>query len=241
MLFKYANPTQFLKVSDRLSPWLLGGTIVCLCVGLYGGLFLSPPDYQQKDSVRIMYLHVPSAWMALFIYGFMGICSFCRLVWKHALADVLAQQAAAIGAVFTFICLITGALWGKPTWGAWWVWDARLTSMLILLFLYFGYLGVWSLVKDYHRAAPIAAFICLIGCLDLPIIHYSVVWWNTLHQGASVFRVDGSSIHITMLWPLMVMACGFHLLFFSLLLYRTRTGLLERRYQTQLSHYLQSE
>ena len=205
---QYANPRRFIRISDRLIPLFAALTGLCFIIGLYFALFDSPPDYQQKETVRIMYIHVPAAWAALFCYFFMGICSGIELVRRHHLAGLFAKATAPIGATFAFICLVTGSLWGKPTWGTWWIWDARLTSLLVLFFLYLGYMAVHIFSERRDKAAKIAGILCLVGLIDLPIIKFSVDWWNTLHQGASVLRVGGPSIHASMLTPLLIMAAG---------------------------------
>jgi heme exporter protein C len=224
-----ANPARFKRLSDRLLPWFAGGAASCLVVGLYLGLVASPPDYQQGDSVRIMYVHVPAAWMAMFVYANLAIAAAASLVWRHPLADVAGRAMAPIGAAFTFLCLATGSLWGKPMWGTWWVWDARLTSVLILFFVYVAYMALNSAFDDDTRGARSSAVLALVGAINLPIVKFSVDWWNTLHQPASVTRLDGPSIHASMLTPLLLMAAGFTLLFFALALVRMRAGLIERR------------
>ena len=224
-----ANPARFKRLSNLLLPWFAGGAAVCLAVGLYLGLVASPPDYQQGDSVRIMYVHVPAAWMAMFVYANLAIAAAALLVWRHPLADVAGRAMAPIGAAFTFLCLATGSLWGKPMWGTWWVWDARLTSVLILFFVYIAYMALNSAFDDDTRGARSSAILALVGAINLPIIKFSVDWWNTLHQPASVSRLDGPSIHASMLTPLLLMAVGFTLLFFALALVRMRAGLIERR------------
>jgi len=182
----------------------------------------APADYQQGESVRIMFVHVPAAWMALFCYSFMAAASAVALIWKHPLADLAAKSAAPIGACFTLLALVTGSLWGKPMWGTWWVWDARLTSMLILFFLYIGYIALVNAFDDPTRGQRAASILALVGVVNVPIIHYSVDWWNTLHQPASVARLDGPAIHASMLWPLLIMAVGFMALYFALMVVRLR-------------------
>lgn len=223
------NPRRFAGLADAAVPWLAGATALTFAVGLYLGLFASPEDYQQGSTVRIMYVHVPAAWMALFTYVVMASSAIGTLVFRHPLADVSAKSAAPIGAVFTLLALATGSVWGKPMWGAWWVWDARLTSMLILFFMYMGLIALWRAVDDPARAARVTAVVILVGIINIPIIKFSVDWWNTLHQPASVFRFDGPTIHPTMLVPLLVMAMAFMLFFATLHLYAMRTELLERR------------
>ena len=204
-------------------PWSAGLTILCIVTGLYLALFASPPDYQQLETVRIMYVHVPSAWMAMFIYSSIAISSAMALIWKHPLADLIAKASAPVGAGFTLICLVTGALWGKPMWGTWWVWDARLTSVLILFFLYLGYIALNNAFDDPARGAKASAVLALVGAVNLPIIKFSVDWWNTLHQPASVTRLDAPAIHSSMLWPLLLMAVGFTLFYVTILIFRVRS------------------
>lgn len=225
----FANPTRFMSLSGRILGPMAVVTALLLLSGLYFALLDSPPDYQQGETVRIMYVHVPSAWLAMMGYMVMALASAMALIFRHPLADVCAKSAAPIGAAFTFLALVTGSLWGKPMWGTWWVWDARLTSMLILMFLYLGYIALWATIEEPTRAARGAAVLALVGALNVPIIHYSVVWWNTLHQPASVFRMDGPTIASSMLMPLMLMAFGFTMLFMTLLLVRMRAEILRRR------------
>ena len=224
-----ANPTRFLRIGDAVLPWALGLTVLLIGAGLYMGLVLAPPDYQQGDTVRIMFVHVPAAWMAMFTYAVMAGASAIGLVWKQPLADLAAKAAAPIGAGFTLIALITGSLWGKPMWGTWWVWDARMTSVLILLFLYLGYMALWETVEDPERGAKTAAILALVGAVNLPIIKFSVDWWNTLHQPASVARVGGPTIHSSILIPLLVMGAGFTTYFVAVLLWRIKAEVLARR------------
>ena len=210
-------------------PWFAWPAGLLLFGGLYFALFASPADYQQGETVRIMYIHVPAAWMALFVYSSMAIASAVGLIWKHPLAHLSAEAAAPIGACFTFLCLLTGSLWGKPMWGTWWVWDARLTSVLVLFFLYLGYMALNSAFDDPSRGERSAAILALIGFINVPIIKFSVDWWNTLHQPASVVKMDGPAIHSSMLAPLFMMAVGFTLFFFVVLLIRMRALMLARR------------
>jgi heme exporter protein C len=224
-MHKFASPAQFTRISAFVLPIAVAITVLCGVLGLYLGLVVAPDDYQQGATVKIMYIHVPAAWMASACYGFMAIMSASFLIWRHTLADVLAREAAPIGAVFTLICLITGMLWGKPTWGAYWVWDARLTSMLILLLLYAGYMGVANSGEHSERVKVASAWIALLGAINLPIIKYSVEWWNSLHQGASIIRTGGSTIHSSMLTPLLLMIAAFLALFVALLLVRADTAL----------------
>ena len=228
-LYEYANPMRFERLAERLTPWVCGLALLLLAVGLYFSLFNSPADYQQGDTVRIMYVHVPAAWMALFCYTSMAIASAVGFIWKHPLADVAAKSTAPIGAVFTLLALVTGSLWGKPMWGAWWAWDARLTSVLVLFFLYLGYMAIWEAMDDKARAARLAAITCLVGFINVPIIKFSVDWWNSLHQPASVFRADGPTIDGAMLTPLFLMALAYSFLYLWLLLIAMRAELAERR------------
>ena len=216
-------------MSSAILPWCVGATVVTIGIGLYMAFFASPPDYQQGHSVRIMYVHVPSAWMALFVYTVMAAVSAAGLIWRHPLAHVIALAAAPIGASFTFVCLVTGSLWGKPMWGTWWVWDARLTSVLILFFLYLGYIALANAFDNPVRGERAAAILVLVGFVNVPVIKFSVDWWNTLHQPASVTKIGLPSIHASMLVPLLLMAVGFTLFFASLLLVRVKSELLARR------------
>ncbi len=226
-----ANPTRFLTLVNRVLPWLAAATIVLFAIGLYRAMN-APDDYQQGATVKIMYLHVPAAWLGMMGWGLMTIAALGTLVWRHPLADVTAKAAAPIGAAFTLLCLVTGSLWGRPEWGTYWVWDARLTSELVLLLLYLGVIALWRTVDDPSRAARAAAILTLVGAIDLPIIKFSVDWWNTLHQGSSVFRLGGSTIDPTILIPLFVMAGAFTLLFATLLLAAMRNEILRRRVRT---------
>ncbi len=223
-----ANPARFTRVSGALLPWVSGLAAAVLAVGLYWSLVIAPPDYQQGESVRIMFIHVPAAWLASLVYLLMAAASFVALVWRHPLAEIAAQAAAPVGAAFTLVCLATGSLWGRPMWGAWWVWDARLTSVLVLFFLYLGYIALVNAFDDPARGARAGSILALVGVVNLPIIKFSVDWWNTLHQPASI-SLSGSTIDPSMLWPLLVMAVGFMLLFAALQMVRMRAMLNERR------------
>ena len=225
---RFASPKHFYEIAGHLIPWLGGLCAVLLIAGLYGGLVLAPADYQQGDSFRIIYIHVPSAWMSLFIYVVMAAAGAVGLIWRIKLADVMAASSAPIGASFTFLALVTGSLWGKPMWGTWWVWDARLTSELILLFLYLGVIGLYGAIEDKRSASRAAAVLALVGVVNIPIIHYSVEWWNTLHQGPTVTKLDAPSIHISMLLPLLAMALAFMFYYATALLLRARCEVLER-------------
>ena len=224
-----ANPTRFLKLANAILPWVWGVTIVLVVTGLYGALFSSPADYQQGETVRIMFVHVPAAWMALFVYSVMALASAIAIIFRHPLADAAAKVAAPIGAVFCFLALATGSLWGKPMWGAWWVWDARLTSMFVLMLLYIGYMAIWQAIDEPHRAAMVARVVALVGFINVPIVKFSVDWWNSLHQPASVFRMDGPSISASMLWPLLVMGLAYSFLFLALHLMSIRAEIAARK------------
>jgi heme exporter protein C len=224
----FANPTRFIALADRLVPWLAVIATVILTIGLYMS-FAAPPDYQQGTTVRIMYIHVPFAWLAMLCYSLMAVSALGTLVWRHPLADVALKSAAPIGAVFTALALVTGSIWGKPMWGTWWVWDARLTSVFVLFLMYLGIIALTRALDDVGRAAWAAAIITLVGFVNIPIIKFSVDWWNTLHQPASVFRLDGPTIDPSLLRPLLVMAVGFTVLFFALHLTAMRTEILRRR------------
>ena len=225
---KLGSPPYFYRFAGRLLPWLYGASIVIAAVGLYYGLVRAPADYLQGESVRILYIHVPCAWMSLFAYLSMAGAGFVAVVWRIKLAELVAMACAPIGAAFTFVTLVSGALWGRPTWGTYWVWDARLTSELVLLFLYFGVIGLYRAFDDPRRGARAACLLALIGVVNLPIVHYSVVWWNTLHQGQSVRLMGESSIHPSMLWPLLLMALATHVWFFASLFARVRVAVLEQ-------------
>jgi heme exporter protein C len=224
-----ASPTRFMGYSARILPWLSGAAGAVIAVGLFMAFFKAPPDYQQGETVKIMFIHVPSAWLAMMAYSLIAISSFGLLVFRHPLADVSARAAAPIGATFTFLALVTGSLWGKPMWGAYWVWDARLTSVLILFFMYLGLMALRSSIEDETLAGKLTAVLSLVGIVILPIIKFSVTWWNTLHQPSSVMRADGPSIHPSILVPLLVMAIGFTLLFFALHMLAMRNEILRRR------------
>ena len=224
-----ANPTRFLSLVDRLIPWLTVATLILLGIGLYLAFFVAPPDYQQGETVRIMFVHVPAAWLAMFGYMLIAVAALGTLIWRHPLADVAAKTAAPIGATFTFIALVTGSLWGKPMWGTYWVWDARLTSMLVLFLLYLGLIALWQAIEEPGRAGRAAAILALVGAINIPIIKFSVDWWNTLHQPASIIRIGGPTIDPSMLWPLLVMASAFTLLFVLLHLIAMRAEIYRRR------------
>jgi heme exporter protein C len=231
-LIDLANPTRFLTFAERTLPWLMAATALAFALGLNQALFVAPDDYQQGATVKIMFIHVPSAWLAMFIWAMMTIAALGTLVWRHPLADVAGKSAAPIGAMFTFMCLVTGSLWGRPMWGTYWVWDARLTSVLVLFLMYLGVIALWRTVEDPARAGRAAAILTLVGAINLPIIKFSVDWWNTLHQPASVVRMSGPKIHPAILTPLLIMAVAFTLLFITLHLAAMRNEILRRRVRT---------
>ena len=229
MIQRFANPGKFLKLANALLPWLWGTSFALFAIGLYLALVTSPADYQQGETVRIMYVHVPAAWMALMVYTIMAAASAIAIIFRHPLADVAARTAAPIGAAFCFLALVTGSLWGKPMWGAWWVWDARLTSMFVLFLLYLGYIAVWQAIDDPHRAAAIARIVALVGFVNVPIVKFSVDWWNSLHQPASVFRMGGPTIAASMLVPLLIMGLAYMALFLALHVTAMRAEIAARR------------
>ena len=228
-LIDLANPSRFLALTERALPWLAGVTAILMLIGLQQVFFAAPDDYQQGAVVKIMFIHVPNAWLAMFVWGVMSIAALGTLVWRHPLADVAAKAAAPIGAAFTFLALVTGSLWGRPMWGTYWEWDARLTSVLILFLMYLGVIALTRALEDAALSARAAAILILVGAVNLPVIKFSVDWWNTLHQPAAVFRLDGPTIHPTLLWPLAIMALGFTCLFFTLHLAAMRNEILARR------------
>jgi heme exporter protein C len=228
-IYSLANPQRFNTLSDLVLPWLAVATVIMAIIGFYGALFVAPADYQQGETIRIKYIHVPAAWMALGCWTAMSLSAIGTLVFRHPLADVSQKAAAPIGAAFTAICLVTGALWGKPMWGTWWVWDARLTSVLVLFLMYLGVMALWRAIEDQLAAARAVAILTLVGAINLPIIKFSVDWWNTLHQPASVMRLDGPTIHSSQLWPLLVLGLAALLMFATLMVLRMRTELMERR------------
>lgn len=224
---KTGSPPWFYRITGYLIPWFWLTFAVLTAIGLYLGLFRAPPDYQQGESVRIMYVHVPAAWMSMMIYALMAVWGFIALVWRIRIMEVLVISSAPAGVAFTLIALITGSLWGRPTWGTYWVWDARLTSELVLLFLYIGVIALYNAFDEPRKAARAASLMAIVGAINLPIIHYSVQWWNTLHQGTSI-GTSGSSIHPSMLWPLLIMAVAFKFYYGASLLSRARLRLLEQ-------------
>ncbi len=226
---QFANPTRFLQLANMALPTIWAVTIILFVIGLYGALVSAPPDYQQGETVRIMFVHVPAAWLAMLVYTVMALASAVAIIFRHPLADVAAKTAAPIGAVFCFLALATGSLWGKPMWGAWWVWDARLTSMFVLFLLYVGYIAIWQAIEEPTRAAVIARIVALVGFINIPIVKFSVDWWNSLHQPASVFKMGGPSIATSILWPLLVMGLAYTLLFLALHLTSMRGEIAARK------------
>ncbi len=232
-LIDLANPSRFLAVADRVLPWLGAATLLAFALGI-NQIYLAPDDYQQGATVKIMFIHVPAAWLGMLAWGLMSAAAIGSLVWRHPLADVTAKAAAPIGAAFTLMCLITGSLWGRPMWGTYWVWDARLTSVLVLFLMYLGVIALWRTIEDPTRSARAAAVLTLVGAINIPIIKFSVDWWNTLHQPASVIRLGGSAIHVSILVPLIVMVIAFTLLFLTLHLAAMRNEIMRRRVRTML-------
>jgi heme exporter protein C len=233
-MHRFANPGRFLRLAARIMPWLAGATLLGFGVGLYLVLWASPADYQQGETVRIMYVHVPSAWIAMFAYCWVSAASAASLIWRHPLADVAAEAASPVGAAFTLLALVSGSLWGKPMWGAYWVWDARLTSFLLLLFLYLGHIALLNAFDDPQRGRRSAAVLAVVGLINVPIIKFSVDWWNTLHQPASVLKMGGPSIDASMLRPLLVMAVSAQLYFFLVTFMRMKAMLLEARQRNRV-------
>jgi heme exporter protein C len=230
-LIALANPSRFLALAERVLPWLTAATALAFAAGLWLG-WHAPDDYQQGATVKIMFIHVPMAWLATAVWAFMSVAALGTLVWRHPLADVAAKSAAPLGAAFTLLCLVTGSLWGRPMWGTYWVWDARLTSVLVLFLMYLGLLALWQAVDEPARAGRLAAVLTLVGALNLPIIHWSVEWWNTLHQGPSVLRLGGPTIDPSILIPLLVMVLACTLLFVTLQFAVMRNELMRRRVRT---------
>jgi len=222
------SPRYFYDVAGKLVPWFMVSFLISLVLGIYYGLFVAPPDYQQGESYRIMYIHVPAAWMSMFIYVVMAVSGLISLVWRIKMTEVIVISSATVGASFTFLALVTGSLWGKPMWGTWWVWDARLTSELLLLFLYLGIIALHSAVEDKRVAARAVSILALVGVVNIPIIHYSVEWWNTLHQPASITKMGKPSMDISMLMPLLIMAISFKLYYGAVVLMRARAEIIER-------------
>ncbi len=233
-LHRFANPGRFLRLSGAVLPWLAVGGAALTAVGLVWGLFLAPADWQQGDAVRIMYVHVPAAWLASAGYFALALCSALSLIWRHPLADLAAVEIGPVGAGFTALCLLTGSIWGKPMWGAWWVWDARLTSVLVLFFLYLGHVALVRAFDDPVRGHRSGAILALIGAVNLPIIKFSVDWWNTLHQPATISFTGAPTMYVGMLWPLLFAAIGYTLVFAAIVVARTRAAVMERRIRALL-------
>ncbi|MEN3148668.1 heme ABC transporter permease [Neorhizobium sp. IRAMC:178] len=227
-----ANPTRFLALAARILPWMAVITVILFAIGLYL-TFTTEGDYQQGLTVRIMYVHVPSAWLSMMCYTVMAVSAIGTLVWRHPLADVSHKAAAPLGAAFTLIALATGSLWGRPMWGTWWVWDARLTSVFVLFLMYLGLIALNRAMDDPSRAARVSAVLILVGFVNIPIIKFSVDWWNTLHQPASVIRMGGPTIDQEFLWPLLIMAIAFTMLFFTLHVMAMRNEIWRRRVAAQ--------
>jgi len=240
-LHKYSSPKHFYALSERLIPWFGWFCLAFMLAGLYYALFIAPPDYQMGESYRIIFVHVPAAWMSMFIYMVMAVAGGIGLVWRIKLAEVIAASSASIGASFTFLALVTGALWGKPMWGTWWVWDARLTSELILLFLYLGVIALNSAIEDKRTASRASAVLALVGVVNIPIIHYSVEWWNTLHAKATVTKLAAPSMPLSMLTPLLLMAIAFKLYYATVVLKRARCEVLDRERNTSWVEELVTE
>ena len=236
---KIANLKYFYKHTKSVSKILSFITFFLFIAGIFWGLYIAPKDYLQGDSYRIIYVHVPAAWLSLQVYIIMAVTGFIALVWKIKIMEIISIQSASIGAYFTLIALVTGMIWGKPTWGTYWVWDARLTSELILLFLYIGIIVIYSSFTDKRQGAKIAALLAIVGLINIPIIHYSVEWWNTLHQGPTVTKFEKPSAHITMLMPLLYMLLVFNLYFVTVLIKRVRLGIFQREKNTKwMENYL---
>lgn len=231
-LYQLASPPTFYRLAGRLIPWLSAASVLLFTYGLVGGLWLAPTDAQQGDAFRIIYVHVPCAALSLGIYVIMAFCGLLYLVWKIKLADTVAMVSASLGALFTCLALVTGSIWGRPMWGTWWIWDARLSSELILFFLYMGYIALRSAIPERSQAALAAAVLSLVGVVDIPIIHYSVTWWHTLHQGPTIFKLQTPSIAAEMLYPLLAMLLAFTLYYIAVMLHRVRSEIA----LTRISH-----
>jgi len=231
--FWFASPQTFYPLAGRMVPWFVWLAVLLCIAGTYVGFFIAPTDAQQGDAYRIIFLHVPAAWMSMFLYVVMAFWAGVGLVFNTRLSSMLATAIAPTGAIFTFLALWTGSLWGKPTWGTWWVWDARLTSELILLFLYFGFMALQAAIDDPRRADRAGAILALVGVINVPIIYFSVVWWNTLHQGASISMKSAPTMAMTMLLGMLLMALAFWMYSLATILSRVRSIILEREWHTQ--------
>ncbi|WP_043832459.1 heme ABC transporter permease [Muricoccus aerilatus] len=229
ILHRFANPGRFLRATARIMPWLWALSLAVLLPAAAWALLVSPADWQQGETVRIMYVHVPMAWLAMAGYSGLAVASILALVWKHPLADLAARELSPVGALATALCLATGSLWGRPMWGTWWAWDARMTSVLVLFFLWVGHAALTRAFEDEERGARAGAILALVGVVNLPIVKFSVDWWNTLHQPASVTRLAAPGMHVSMLGPLLACAVGFSILFATLVLARVRAAVMERR------------
>ena len=230
----YANPARFLRIARPATGWLLGIGVLLILAGIYGGLAMTPPDYLQGEAVRILYIHVPSAWLGMAGWASIAAASISQIVWRHPLAAVAGRALAPVGATFAALCLATGSIWGRPTWGTWWEWDGRLTSMLILFFLYLGYIALASAERERGSEGRMAALFGLVGAVNLPIIHYSVLWWRTLHQGQSISITEGSSIAPELLWPLPLTMVGFTAIFAAVTVMRMRAELARQKLEARL-------
>jgi len=229
MIDYLANPSRFFRITNFLLPWLMGLSITLTIIGIYFALFNSPEDVIQGSAVRIMYVHVPSAWLSISSYLLLSICSFFFIVWRHPLADILSRSIAPVGALFSLLTLLTGSIWGRPMWGTWWVWDARLTSMLILFIFFLGYIALSNAFEKNERGSRPAALLAIVGSINLPIVKFSVDWWNTLHQPASIIRTGGISIDQSMLVPLIIMTLAFNVFFILVVILRAHSILIERK------------
>ena len=232
-MHRFANPARFLVLARPATGWLLAIGLVLTAVGIFAGLTLTPPDYLQGETVRILYIHVPAAWLGMAGWVGIAVASVSQLVWRHPLAAVAGRATAPAGATFAALCLASGSIWGRPTWGTWWEWDGRLTSMLILLFLYLGYIALDAAERERGGEGRLAALFGLVGAINLPIIHYSVLWWRTLHQGQSI-TLTGSTIAPELLWPLPLTMLGFTALFIAVVLMRMRADLARTKIEARL-------
>ena len=228
-MHKFANPARFMRIAKKIVPWSFSLGLICLAIGLYGGLFVAPEDEEMGEAGRIMYVHIPASYMAMAGYIAMAVSSIMSVIWKHPLADLTARACAPVGAVFTCLALFTGSLWGKPMWGTYWEWDGRMTSVLFLLFLYLGYMAVWNAMEDRTRAAKIASIVAIVGVINVFVIKFSVEWWYSLHQPASIITSEGSKITMDILWPVLVMIIAYKLFFVTIVLWRTQSLIMERK------------